>query len=175
MATSPLIDGSYALITQSKRMISTLIPNITVEEVAVDTLQVTDQPVETGSPISDHAFLMPCQLNMRVAWSDSSGGYEGYSSGIYYALLQLQASRLPFDVYTPMRGYSSMLITTLHKMADETNSHALFINVSLRNVTLTSTNISLGALPSTGQAQLAATTAPSLSSIIGQSSPVGGG
>jgi len=164
-SNTPLLDGSYALITQSQRMINTLIPNITLEETAVDTLQVTDQPVETGSPVSDHAFLLPCQITMRVAWSDSAGQYEGYSAQIYLAFLQLQASRQAFNVYTPMRGYNNMLISTLHKVADETNSHALFINVSMRNILLTTTTITIGSLPSTGQAPLASTTAPPLSSV----------
>lgn len=133
------IDGTYALITHSQRMISNLIPNVVIDEAATDTLRITDHPVETGAPISDHAFQLPAEINMRCGFSDSTGGHEGYSADIYSQLRTLQYLREPFGVFTPFRYYPNMLIAFLHKVADETNTHGMYIMVGMRQVILTTT------------------------------------
>lgn len=134
-----LIDGSYALITQSSRAIGEIIPDITIEEVSTDTLRITDHPVEVGAAVSDHAFKMPCELLMRVGWSDSSGGYEGYSAQVYDRLLRLQASREPFTVFTGKRIYRNMLIAMLVQATDAETEHGMIATVMLRGINLTQT------------------------------------
>jgi len=137
---SPLIDGSYALITTSARNIGGLIPNVVIEEVGSDVLRVTDHPVEVGAAISDHSFKMPVELTMRCMWSDSTGQYEGYAAEVYAALLQLQASRAPFAVSTGKRLYQNMLISLLHQTTNEETEHALVAVVGMREVIITSVN-----------------------------------
>ena len=134
-----LIDGTYALITSSVRDIGGIIPNVAVEEMGSDVLRITDHPCEVGATISDHAFKMPVEITMRCGWSDSSGGFEGYSAAVYQSLLQLQASRTPFNVSTGKRFYQNMLIGGIHTMNDETTEHALVATVACREVIITST------------------------------------
>jgi hypothetical protein len=46
--------------------------DITVEEKHSDILTVTENPVEQGAAITDHAFKRPAELTVRVGYSDSS-------------------------------------------------------------------------------------------------------
>lgn len=142
-SSSTQLDGSYALITKSQRKISSLIPDVLIEEIATDTLRITDHPVETGAAISDHAFKMPPEIVMRCGWTDS-GQFEGYSAMIYSQLLQLQEQREPFEVSTPFRQYKNMLISFLNKTADETVSHAMYLTVGMRYVHITGTTVTPG-------------------------------
>ncbi len=45
---------------------------ITIEEVGTDELEITEHPVEQGANISDHAFKLPSEVVIHVAWSDSA-------------------------------------------------------------------------------------------------------
>lgn len=181
---SSLIDGNYALITSSSRKIGTIIPNIVLEEVQTDTMRITDHPVETGSAISDHAFVLPAEVLMRCMWSDSTGQYEGYSRAIYEALLKLQESREPFDVSTGKRQYKNMLVSMLHIQSNEETEHALLATVGLRYINLTSTETgSGGSSKEPAQTSNPAQTSPSgLSSSFGNTptnpelglNPIGG-
>jgi hypothetical protein len=149
---SPLMDGGYALITRSKRVINafpsgftqTIIPDVMVEEVATDTLHVTDHPVETGSAISDHAFTMPAEIVMRCGFSTSTKQDPTYVAMVYFYLVALQQTREPFTVVTPDRIYKDMLISSILKTADETLSFAALITVAMRRVILTDTTITSG-------------------------------
>lgn len=155
-AATPLTDSNYALITQSKRKISNLIPNVVIEEIATDTLRVTDHPVEVGASISDHAFLLPSEIVMRCGWSDSTAREEGYTALQYFFLLALQAKREPFEVVTRHRIYKNMLISFLHKTADEKIAdHSMMISVGMRNVILTNTSVTPSSMSQVGSIPIA--------------------
>ena len=135
-----LIDGAYALIATRPRAIGTLIPDVTIEETHVDQIRITDHPVETGASVSDHAFKMPETVEMRVGWSNSTGGYTGYVQTVYDELVRLQNMREPMTVYTGSRVYRDMLIETISKTTDQKSEFALMCSVSLRRIILTSTS-----------------------------------
>lgn len=44
---------------------------VTIEEVSQDELEITEHPIEQGSPISDHAYKRPAEVIIRCAWSNS--------------------------------------------------------------------------------------------------------
>lgn len=54
-----------------RRSIGDIVANITVEERHTDELQITTHPVESGAPITDHAFKRPAELTLRLGWSNS--------------------------------------------------------------------------------------------------------
>lgn len=54
------------------RSIGTIIPDVTIEEHFEDRLQVTQHPRAQGSPMSDHAYLMPKQVTMRCGWTNAN-------------------------------------------------------------------------------------------------------
>ncbi len=66
-----------------------LLPQVTLEEVHHDELEITDHPVERGAVISDHAFKRPAEVVIRCAWSNSPskpGGLIGAAVGVGAAL-----------------------------------------------------------------------------------------
>lgn len=150
-----LLDDAFALITTGQRQIGTLIPDVVVREVQRDELVITDHPVERGAAISDHAFMRPVEVEMQIAWSDSSGGYAGYSREAYEALVALQKTREPFTLTTGSRQYENMLISSIALQKDEKTEHIASIQCRLREVIIVSTQMT--ATPKSAQANPAKT------------------
>lgn len=134
-----LIDDLYALISAPFRAIGTIVPDVVVEESHRDQLVITDHPVERGAAISDHAFKLPVEVEIRCGFSNSTAGAEGYVQEVYQEFLDLQAARQPFDVFTGKRQYSNMLIRSLEVTTDERSEHALYLSVGLREVIIVDT------------------------------------
>jgi hypothetical protein len=144
------------VLLRRPRKIGIIVPNVVLEEVQVDDLEITEHPVERGAPISDHAYMKPCELVMRVGWSNSaplqvlgvsvpflsrgigtavtSFGEKDYLTEVYRQLLELQRSREPFDVVTGKRIHRNMLIRTLSVTTDETTENVLMAQVRMREV-----------------------------------------
>lgn len=135
----PLIDDAFALITTGSRQIGTLIPDVVIREAQRDEMVITDHPVEIGAAISDHAFLRPVEVEMQIAWSDSSGGYVGYARDAYDELRQLQRQREPFTLTTGTRRYQNMLISSITLQQDEKTANIVAITVRLREVIIVRT------------------------------------
>jgi hypothetical protein len=118
---------------RAQRKIDTIIPDVTIEEHFSDRATVTLHPLAKNSPVSDHMFMLPRTVTMRVGWSNSNivgglveagtGLISGAASlsdtgsnvlglfteqrviGIYQKLLALQAKREPFTLITGKRTY----------------------------------------------------------------------
>lgn len=76
--------SALAFIRQP-RSIGTIIPDVTIEESFSDRMEVTTHPIATGTPVSDHAFLLPKEVVMRCGWSNSStvaSVVQGFASGL---------------------------------------------------------------------------------------------
>ena len=142
----------YALFSSPSRCIATLIPDVTVEEVHNDRLEVTQHPIQTGAVVTDHSFALPAQLTIRCGYSDSTGGFVGYSQEIYAEILALQASREPFNVSTGKRLYSNMLIRDMQVTTDPTSEYALMLVVNLQQLTFTDATSSGSGLVAANQA-----------------------
>lgn len=72
------------------------VPDVTLEEVHNDELEVTEHPVEQGTTIADHAFVRPAEVIITAGWSDSPnatslvgalGGFAAAQSGAARALI----------------------------------------------------------------------------------------
>ena len=132
--------ANYALISSVTRSIDTIIPDVIVEETHTDEMTITQHPVETGAPISDHAFMNPVTVAMRLGWSDSTGQAIGYVDTVYQSMLALQRERRPFNVSTGKRQYTNMLIKSIAVTTDESSENALNMNVVLQEAIITSTS-----------------------------------
>lgn len=139
------------ILISSGRSIGGIVPDVTVEEVGRDTTFVTNHPVETGAAISDHAFMMPVEVEMKVGWSDSTAGFQGYSAIIYQALQGLQKARQPFVVVTGKRLYTNMLIVALEVTTTEQSEYSLMVRVGLREVIIASTSTTSAGTPASPQ------------------------
>ncbi len=120
------------------------------------TLSITEHPVQTGSNISDHAFMQPNTLSFEVGMSDvmkdiSNGSYMSFSSDstrsitAYKILRQLQLNRVPINVYTKLWDYKNMLIETISEPDNNETAYALKASVTLKELlvaTVTTVKIS---------------------------------
>ncbi|WP_097727124.1 phage baseplate protein [Escherichia coli] len=133
------------------RKIGILVPDVVVSEKHVDALEITEHPVETGAPVNDHAYKRASEVTMECGFSgggsildfvDVSGiglGIGLSPKEVYQQLLDLQSSRLPFDVVTGKRTYSNMLIRAIEVTTDRTSENVLSCVLTLREVLLTQT------------------------------------
>ncbi len=105
-------------------------------------LTMTENPVETGSSIVDHAYVKPRQVEMDIIVSDVHqslfpGQFEG---GLYRhtqawdTLKKLQSDRIPFSVFTKLGTYDNMLIKSLSANDDVETYRALRATVVLQEI-----------------------------------------
>lgn len=176
-----LLLGLDSILVKPKRGLGPFTMQVVVEEIHTDELEITDHPVEQGALITDHSFKRPALVVIRGGWSDSptvSGLFSGLVAGIggtlgglqslitgnnvsqvretYQKLLELQASRVPFDVLTGKRKYTDMLIQSLAQTTDRDHENDLFVTVTLRQVLIVRTEFTAAA-PVARQADAAAT------------------
>ena len=152
-----LIDDAFALIRRPGASIDSLVPDVMIRENARDATAVTDHPVEVGAAISDHAFMLPEEIEMLLGWSDSTGGAIGYSDEAYEMLLDLQKQRQPFELTTGRRSYKDMLITGIQETRDDKTSNVLMVSVRMRRVIITQTQTTSAGAPNSAQANPAKT------------------
>jgi hypothetical protein len=134
------------------RNIAGIIPDCTISERHVDELEITDHPVETGSPVSDHAFVKPFELVMRVAWSDSKdlaslvnaavqGSFPATVKDVYKQLRDLQQSLQAFSVVTGKRQYTDMLMKRLQVITERETENVLMVEATFRQIIQVSTQV----------------------------------
>ena len=138
------IAAPYALFWSATRFIGTIVPDVTVREIHTDEFTITQFPVESGTPISDHVFANPQIIEISCGFSDSSGGYAGYVQEAYQDLLALSATRQTFDVSCGKRYYTSMLFSNITVVTDETSEFALMVTARLQQVIISDTDASSG-------------------------------
>lgn len=145
------MDILSAIFRLQSRRIGVLVPSVVVSEKHVDALEITEHPVETGAPVNDHAYKRASEVTMECGFAgggsildfvDVSGiglGIGLSPKEVYQQLLDIQASRVPFDVVTGKRTYSNMLIRAIEVTTDRTSENVLSCVLTLREVLLTQT------------------------------------
>lgn len=128
-----------------------IIPSVVISEKHSDTLEITEHPVEVGAAVADHAYKKPSEVTMEVGFAGGGSLLDfadtskiGLSLSLspqdtYLKLLELQASRIPFDVVTGKRLYSNMLIRALEVTTDKTSENVLAAVLTLREVLISQT------------------------------------
>ena len=122
----PVVENSFAMISSANRSIGTVFPDVVVEEVHHDEMNITQQPVESGAPVTDHAFMMPVRVEIHCMWSDS-GQSAGYSKAVYAKMIAQQQTAQPFDVSTGKRQYKNMLFASILQKTNDATEWALDI------------------------------------------------
>ncbi|HCC5863758.1 TPA: hypothetical protein M5853_001547 [Klebsiella aerogenes] len=145
------MDILSTLFQQQSRRIGLIVPSVVVSEKHSDTLEITEHPVETGAPVSDHAYKRPSEVVMEVGFAGGGSLLDfidtsslGLTLGLspketYQQILDLQTCRIPFDVVTGKRLYSNMLIRAIEVTTDRTSENVLMAVLTLREVIITQT------------------------------------
>lgn len=144
------------VLLRRRRAIADIIPNVVLEEIQIDEIQITEHPVETGAPISDHAFRRPSELVMKVGWSNSSPlsvlgipipgvsrglasavtsfGEKDYVTEAYERLQEILSARETISITTGKRVYRNMLLQSLAVTTDEKTENTLMTVARFREV-----------------------------------------
>lgn len=116
-----------------------------IAETHSSSITVTDNPIEDGSTISDHAYSNPKEFVIVGGISNTPFlPREGVNNAVdqtrisaaFKQLQDLQASAVPFDVQSGLRLYKNMLITSLDVTQDAETFYVLIFRAALREVQL---------------------------------------
>ena len=182
IVTAAIQLGVDAILVRPHRAFGPFSAQVTIKESHVDELEITQQPVDQGAAITDHAFAKPAELTIECAWSDSppaanvvqsltnavtgtidginsiiSGNAPTQSRDIYQKLLLLQQSRVPMDVFTGKRHYVNMLIAAISVETDKESENALVATIRFRQVLLAQVSVRTIGAPAANQTDAAAT------------------
>lgn len=114
-----------------KRSIASFDTYVTIEEIATDELEFTTHPVQQGASITDHSYLKPANVVIKIL-------LDGFNlADIYSKFLELQSSREPFDVVTGKRTYKNMLLKSLAQTTDSATEKVLSLTCDLTQIILT--------------------------------------
>lgn len=151
------MDILSTIFRQNSRKIDIFIPSVVVSEKHSDLLEITEHPVEkptTGSVsgfVADHAYKRPSEVVMECGFAGGGSLLDffdtsqfGVSLGIspketYQKLLDLQLSRVPFDVVTGKRVYKNMLMKSIEVTTDKATENVLSCVITLREVIISQT------------------------------------
>lgn len=153
------------------RAIADVEPDVVIEELHHDDLQITHHPVERGAAITDHSFKLPSVCEMRIGFSDS--GFlklPHYAKRMYHRLLELQASRQLITVSTGKRLYVNMLISGISTESGIGTENSALIVVRLQQLLIAVTTTT--AVPAKEVQAAPATSAPTQSTGTQQAAPV---
>jgi hypothetical protein len=113
-----------------RRSIGPFNATVTLEEIASDDLEITQHPVQQGATITDHAYLKPATVSVKIMFNAADAPL----AETYAKLRQLQASREPFDVVTGKRAYKNMLFKSLGQTNDAQTENVLSISAELQEI-----------------------------------------
>ena len=120
------------------------------EETHEADLEVTDNPVETGVVVSDHAFMKPLRVKISAGVSDTPlaavtddpfASDAGRSRRAFELLTELQKRAEPFDLQTGLKLYENMVCTSIRTSQDKDSSGALLFTAELREVIIVYTQV----------------------------------
>lgn len=160
------IAASNLLTKKTDRSIGGIVAHVTVEEDEHDEVQITDQPVERGSPITDHAYVLPQEVTVHAMWSKSGQSLSLIGQafdviGVYQKLLNTMRTLTLIDVITGKRIYRNMLIKSMRQNTTVETENALDLTLVLREVILVGTQVTtLGPAADSAAQKDPASTAP---------------
>lgn len=114
-------------------------------------LEVTDNPVETGVSVTDHAYMKPLSVKisagvtntpMRSLPGDPYGLVGDNRAQKAFELLQLlQAKAEPIDAVTGLRIYRNMIVKSITTSQNKDTANSLVFTAELREVIIANTQV----------------------------------
>lgn len=110
-------------------------------------LEVTDNPVETGVSITDHAYMKPYKVTMQVGVSnnqmhvtnDAFGLGDQRTKTALRELRKMMQRREPFTVLTGLDIYYNMLALSIQVVENAESANSAIFNVTLREIIIVDT------------------------------------
>lgn len=125
VAIAPLPRRIYDIVHFDGSGQNDIIAQAVVEEQHQDEMEVTQHPVETGAPITDHAFVRPAHLILSLMWSNSPpaassltntaiGVAAGASSAINGVVGAVKAAQAALDFTSNQQGTGTTAINAAY-------------------------------------------------------------
>ena len=140
--------GEKALIRllQNPRAIGGRTLDCVLFERHSDTMTITSHPVQYGAQISDHAYMNPKSVMLKIV---DTGGLKFGGSGVsfttikdlYQIFLDMQSSRGMLSVLTGKRIYSDMLIEAIEEETDRETENMLGVTLYCKQVITAYTSV----------------------------------
>lgn len=130
---------ALAIFSRNKPKIGTLVLDASIaEEHAID-VSITDNPIEDGGTVTDHALVEPRVLTMEVMVTAHPDQLIPTLSAVrhiqeYRKLQRIAKSRDVITVVTSLERYRNMLIERVSTPRTVENTNALRITVQLRQI-----------------------------------------
>lgn len=131
------------------RKVGGLVFDATFSEDHSSDLTVTDNPVELGRKVSDHAYMEPLSVRISAGVSDTplhilaadpfGGGTSGRAKRAFDLLQRLQAEAEPFEIQTGLRLYENMVCKSVKASQNKDTSGALIFIAEMREVLIVNT------------------------------------
>lgn len=96
-------------------------------------LAITENPVEGGAVITDHAYTEPKRVSLEMVGENAAITYN--------ALLLFQKSRVPFVLVTGLSVYPNMLIENIDADRDPRTAYVLHAWIDCREVQIVSSGV----------------------------------
>jgi hypothetical protein len=120
----------------------------TVEEVHDAEVQITENPVEFGANISDHAFVLPRRITISGRITDfplvdnlndifttsTTEENSTRSADAWFFLNKLKDERQPLIIYTYLQNYQNMVIRSLKTTQDALTARVLDVEMELQEI-----------------------------------------
>ena len=94
-------------------------------------LEITENPIETGASVTDHAYIKPKSVTLEFA--------DGNAAATYNALVRFQETRQPFTMVSGLYVYTNMLIKEITANRDVDTSRILDGRAELQEIIIVST------------------------------------
>ena len=114
------------------RAIGPMLIDVVLNEDHISELEITQNPVEFGADVTDHAYAQPKVVNLTCA----TGQSRSEAAAAYQKLVALQESRVPFVLVTPIYIYRNMLIRSLNPTRDSQTSNILMFTAEIQEIIL---------------------------------------
>jgi hypothetical protein len=148
MSTTPTIAPVARMISWQTTTLSngatiqagTLIADSVIEERSDDESVITENSVENGSVINDHAYDLPQELELTYAWQPASKSpssaprQPSFLNSMYQQALTLKQGKVLLSVVTGKRQYQNMLIKGLAQTTDRDTENILLLRITLRQI-----------------------------------------
>jgi len=96
---------------------------------------LTEHPVQSGAPVSDHAFVKPSALTIEVGMTDAiEGGSAGRSASAFQMFMDLLELKEPLRIVTRLKTYDNMVVTSVSAPDDKATMNGLRAMIAFREV-----------------------------------------
>ncbi len=130
-------DGENTAFFTPQRAIAEFTAYITREERGRDAVEITENPVQSGADLTDHAFVKPSEVSLQVVLYPTE---EETLQDLYSNIIELLRARIPISVSTGKRFYENLLLKEVEQVTDETSENVLALNLVFREIILAPIN-----------------------------------